>query len=339
MGSIREVTKKDGTTSYHAEVRVKGSIPQRASFRTRTLAKKWVQDIESSIRDGRHFRTSESKKHTVKDLIDRFIKEWIPKSPKNQQKKISHLLWWKDTLGHLMLADLTAPQIAACRDKLLAETTSRKSQRSGGTVNRYLAAFSKVISISIKEWGWIQENPMSKISKPQENKSRERFLSEDEIKRLLEACRASPNIYLLTIVRLALNTGMRHGEIINLKWEDVDFSTKMITLQQTKNGDRRVIPITSDIEKILKASPTFGSPPEEHIFKAIYNRPGAAVAKIRYAFENALKQAGIQGLVFHDLRRTAASYMAMSGASQGALMSFGSWEELGERIHREALEE
>jgi hypothetical protein len=169
MGSIREVIKKDGTTSYHAEVRIKGCSPQRDSFRTRTLAKKWIQDIESAVPDGRHFRTSESKRHTVKDLIDRFIKEWIPKDPQYQQKKISYLLWWREALGHLMLADLTPAQIAACRDKLLSETTCRKSQRSGSTVNRYLASFSKAIGISIREWGWIQENPMSKISKPQEN--------------------------------------------------------------------------------------------------------------------------------------------------------------------------
>lgn len=68
MGTIREYKKEDGSTSYHAEIRLKGYPPQRESFRTRTLAKKWIQDTESSIRDGRHFRTAEAKKHTVKDL-------------------------------------------------------------------------------------------------------------------------------------------------------------------------------------------------------------------------------------------------------------------------------
>ncbi len=321
MGSIREVSKKDGTTSYHAEVRVRGSVPQRASFRTRTLAKKWVQDIESSIRDGRHFRTSESKKHTVGELVDRFIEQWIPKSPKYQKKNTALVLWWKEELGHLILADLTPSQIAASRDKLLGGVTYRKSQRSGGTVNRYLAAFSKALGIAVKEWGWIQENPMDKISKPQEGKGRERFLSEDEIKRLLLACRNSSNPYLFTVVRIALATGMRHGEIINLKWEDIDFSSRTITLHETKNGDRRIIPLTNEVEEALKASPNFGRLSKECIFKAIYNREGAEVAKIRYAFEAALKQAAIEKFRFHDLRHTAASYMAMMGATQGELMA------------------
>lgn len=70
MGTIREYKKEDGSVSYHAEVRLKGYPSQRASFQTRTLAKKWIQDTESSIRDGRHFSTAEAKKHTVNNLID-----------------------------------------------------------------------------------------------------------------------------------------------------------------------------------------------------------------------------------------------------------------------------
>ena len=95
MGSIREVRKKDGTVSYHVEVRLKGHPSQRTAFRTRSLAKKWVQGTESAIRDGRHFRTAESKKHTVADLIDRFIMQWLPKNPNGIVKKTALLTWWK----------------------------------------------------------------------------------------------------------------------------------------------------------------------------------------------------------------------------------------------------
>ncbi len=321
MGTIREATKKDGTVSFHAEIRIKGSQPQRASFRTRTLAKKWVQDIESAIRDGRHFLTVESKKHTVAELIDRYIEEWISRTAKYQKKKTAHLLWWKQQLGHLVLADLTPSQIAACRDKLLNETTCRKRLRSGSTANRYLAAFSKALAIAMREWAWIEQNPMSKISKPKEGRSRERFLSKEEIKRLLEACEASSNPYIFTLVKLALASAMRHGEMISLRWRDVDFSTRLIVLQETKNGSRRAIPLTNEIEEILKACPTFGSPLHEPIFKAIYNRRGAVTARIRGAFQAAVKLARIENFVFHDLRRTAASHLAMAGASQNELMA------------------
>ncbi|MBX3718348.1 MAG: hypothetical protein KF898_01715 [Parachlamydiales bacterium] len=77
MGAIRECKKKDGSVSYHVKVRLKGYPPQRESFCTRTLAKKWIQDTESAIRDGRHVRIADAKKDAVKDLIDRFTTQWL----------------------------------------------------------------------------------------------------------------------------------------------------------------------------------------------------------------------------------------------------------------------
>lgn len=107
MGAIREVPKKDGTASFHAEVRLKGHPPQRGSFRTKKLAKKWIQDTESAIRDGRYFRSAEAKKHTVGELIDRFIAQWLPRNPNGIVKKTALLTWWKERLGHLLLVDLS----------------------------------------------------------------------------------------------------------------------------------------------------------------------------------------------------------------------------------------
>lgn len=196
MGTIREYKKKDGTISYHAEVRLRGHSIQRESHRTRTLAKKWIQDTESAIRDGRHFKTAEAKRHTLGELIDRFIMQWLPQHPKQRLKQTALLNWWKQHHGHLLLSDLTASVIAGGRDLLLAETTRRKTQRSTSTVNRYLAALSKALSIAITEWGWLEDSPIKKVRKPSEAPGRDRFLSIDEKDRLLNACQASPNPYL-----------------------------------------------------------------------------------------------------------------------------------------------
>ncbi len=321
MGTIREYKKRDGTISYHAEIRLRGHPIQRESHRTKTLAKKWIQDTESAIRDGRHFKTAEAKRHTLGELIDRFILQWLPKYPKQKSKQTALLTWWKQSLGHLLLADLTPSAIAEARDALLKETTRRKTQRSASTVNRYLAALSKALSIAITEWGWLEDSPITKVSKPGEAPGRDRFLSLEEKDRLLTACQASPNLYLYPLVNLSILTAMRFGELINLRWEDIDFHQRKIILRQTKNGDSRVIPLTDAAESCFKLCPTYQANAKGLIFRSQRKNNPHGIVSVRRTFENALKIAGISNFRWHDLRHTAASYLAMNGATQGELMA------------------
>lgn len=321
MGTIREYTKSDGSKSYHAEVRLRGYPPQRETFRTRSLAKKWIQDTESALRDGRHSKTTESKRHTVSDLIEKFILQWLPKNPKGQIKQTALLGWWKNRLGHLVLADLNPNLIAEARDFLLSESTNRKKLRSPSTTNRYLAAFSKALSVAVKEWGWLEDSPMRMVSKPREAPSRERYLSPEEKDRLLAACRQSNNPYLFPLVSLSILTAMRFSELINLVWEDVNFDLRIITLQETKNGDRRVLPLTLAVESILKNCPTYTEKATGLIFRSQRKNNQFGAASVRTAFAKALKIANIKDFRWHDLRHTAASYLAMNGATQGELMA------------------
>jgi len=321
MGTIREYEKEDGSISYHAEVRLRGHPSQRESFRTRSLAKKWIQDTESAIRDGRHFKTAEAKRHTLGELIDRFILQWLPKHPKHQAKQTALLTWWKNRLGHLLLSDLTSSVIADGRDALLSETTKRKRLRTSSTVNRYLASLSKALSIAVKEWGWLDDSPMRKVSKPRETPGRERFLSLEEKDKLLDACKRSDNSFLFPLVSLSLLTAMRFGEIIKLEWEDIDFTHHTITLRETKNGDRRVIPLIDAVESLFKLCPTYTVNASGLIFKSKRQNNQSGFISVRKAFQNALQDAGIQNFRWHDLRHTAASYLAMNGATQGELMA------------------
>ena len=161
---------------------------------------------------------------------------------------------------------------------------------------------------------------MRKVSKPSEGKGRNRLLSIEEKDRLLQACRLSPSPFLYPIVSIALLTGMRFGEIVNLKWEDIDFLNKIITLEKTKNGERRMLPLTEAVENMLilfrKTDITSGL-----IFKPISPTNRNGVVDIRNAFMKALKQAQISDFRFHDLRHASASYLAMNGATQGELMT------------------
>lgn len=321
MGSIRECKRKDGSVSFHAEVRLKGQAPQRASFRTRSLAKKWIQDTESGIRDGRHFKTAESKRHTVSEMIDRFVAQWLPKYPQRLKTQQRLLGWWKKYCGSLLLSHLTPAVIAEARDLLLSESTVRGELRSPSTVNRYLSALGKALTVTVKEWGWLEDNPMRNVTKLSESEGRNRFLSIPEKERLLQACRESTNSNLFSIVSLALITGMRLGEIVGLRWADVDFEQCTITLMRTKNGDARIIPLTASAAAIFKDSPTFGAPSNTLVFVSQHSQKSEQKVSIRHPFERAVKIAGIEDFRFHDLRHTAASYMAMGKATQGELMA------------------
>lgn len=321
MGSIREVTKKNGEKSYHAEVRLRGSPPQRKVYRTKTRAKEWIQDTEAAIRDGRFKNQSVSRKHTVANLIDRFTAHSIPKHPIYYAKKVQLLNRWKEELGHLLLSELSPSHIAVVRDKLLTETTFKKAVRSSSTVNRYLSAFSKVLSVAVKEWGWLETNPILKISKPKESRGRDRFLTQEEIHRLLKACKESTTPHLHAIVALAIFTGMRYGEIVKLHWKDINFDLGFITLQQTKNGDKRIIPITNETVRILQSCPSYGNAMEEPIFKSRKRTSSTLPLSIRKSFAKALQVSNIKDFKFHDLRHTAASHLAMNKATQGELMA------------------
>lgn len=320
MGTIREYPKEDGSTSFHAEVRLRGHPPQRETFRTKSLAKKWIQDTESAIRDGRHFKTTEAKRHTLGELIDRFINQWLSKFPKRQAKQSALLTWWKNRLGHLVLADLSAGVIAEARDALLSETTKRKKLRSPSTVNRFLAALSKALSVAVQEWGWLDDSPIRKVAKPKEAPARDRYLSIEEKDKLLAACKESANPHLYALVSLSILTAMRFGELVKLRFEDIDFNLRCITLRATKNGDDRVIPLTLAAENIFKNYCPYTEGAMGMIFKSDRPNNRTGVVSIRAAFEKALANAGIKEFRWHDLRRTAGSYLAMAGATQGELM-------------------
>lgn len=180
MATIKNRTAKDGTPRYTAEVRLKGYPAQTATFKRLTDAKKWVQDTESAIREGRHFKTVEAKKHTLADLVDRYIKDIFPSKPKQIKAQKRQLLWWREQLGDYALADITTASLTQCRDKLLTELNSKGVVRNPATVVRYMAALSHAYTIAVTEWQWLESNPMRNVKKPKESRGRVRYLSDSE---------------------------------------------------------------------------------------------------------------------------------------------------------------
>ena len=305
-----------GATSYRVKVRLKGFPPQSATFERLTDAKKWAQHTESAIREGRHFKTTEAKRHTLAELVDRYCREVLP-SKKSKIDQAQQLGWWKTEIGRFTLADVSPSLLAEYRDKLGREITVRKKPRSPASVVRYMAALSHAFTVAVKEWGWLEDSPMRKVTKPRESRGRVRFLSDDERALLLKACKESSNPYLYPVVVLALSTGMRQGEIMGLTWEVVDLNRGRAILHETKNGERRAVAITGHALDLLNALAKVRRIDSNLVFPAKETRTQKPQKPIdlRTPWETAMKEARLDDFRFHDLRHSAASYLAMNGAS------------------------
>lgn len=312
MANIEKRTGKDGNVTFRVKIRLKGFPSQSASFERLTDARKWVQQTEAAIREGRHFKTTEAKRHTLAEAIDRYIENILPSKPKSQRLQSKQLEWWKSQLGDYSLSEITPALIGQHRDALAKGKTQRETLRTPATVNRYLAALSHLFTIAYKEWGWIEENPLRRVSKMKEPRGRVRFLSDDERSRLLDAAKKSKGTHLYIVVVLALSTGARKMEILGLKWQDINLAKGIIILHETKNGERRVIPLAGHALDLIKEHAKIRPLNTDLIF------PGQDPNKpidIRAPWENVLKIAQIEDFRFHDLRHSAASYLAMNGAS------------------------
>jgi integrase len=160
--------------------------------------------------------------------------------------------------------------------------------------------------VTVKEYGWLPKNPVPNVTRLADSKGRERFLSEPERAALLKACEESACAALGPLVTLALATGARKGELLALDWQNVDLDNRRVRFLDTKNGESRTVPLAVSAVEALKA--WGGDDPEGTVFDDL---PGT----IQKSWEAARDAAGLHDFRFHDLRHSAASYLAMSGAS------------------------
>lgn len=318
MASIEKRVAKNGKISYRVKVRLKGFPPETASFERITDAKQWATKIEADIRAGRHF--GQSKRYSFNDLADEY---------ESHAKDPDRLNYWRKVFGDDSLDTITPARISKERDKLLSEETRNfvtpvthdpeidsqrpRAKRAGATVNRYLAALSSCLSYGVKTLEWIERNPCERVKKPSESKGRVRFLSDDERVRLLDACRSHPELYLAVV--LSLSTGARQGEIMSLRWGQIDFARQIITLHKTKNGETRSVPLVGEAFTLLSERSKVRSLHDDRIFPARSRARKSEYLDLDKPWRTALKTAAITNFHWHDMRHTSASYLAMSGIS------------------------
>lgn len=312
MANIEKRTSTEGEVSYRVKIRLKGYPSQSATFERLTDAKKWAQATEVAIREGRYFKTSEAKKHTLADMIQRYEREVLQHKKKSGVNQRHYLKYWKEQLGEYRLADVTTALVIEYRNKLVGSTNQYGKKISPTTANRYTTALGTVFACAVNEWEWIDANPVRRIKKYEESRGRVRFLDDEERQRLLAACEQSENPYLYLIVVLAISTGARKNELLTLRWQDLDMRRGKIHLEETKNGERRSLPLRGQAQSLMQEHAKIRRMGCDYVFPASH---ACQPIDIRTAWENALTRAGIENFRFHDLRHTAASYLAMNGAS------------------------
>lgn len=317
MAVIENRINNDGTKTYRVKIRVKGQKPISKTFARRTDAVLWAKRTEVEIAEGRYFPERAGKAKTLADLIDRYIAMELPKRQKDRKRVEMHLNWWKQDCGYMLITEVTPSRLAEARDRLLqSETTGNwkeKRFKSPATVNRYMASLSHAFSTAVNEWEWLTINPMGRVRRPTEAQPRVRFLSDGERERLLTACQESQNPYLYTIVVVALSTGARYSEIMNLRWHDVDLVRGMARLNKTKNKERRSLPLTHHALSLLRTLHEQANATDTAFVFA--RTDGKAPMELRKHWYAAMTAAGIEDFRFHDLRHSAASYLAMNGAT------------------------
>jgi len=331
MATIEKRDRKNGPV-FKAVVRIKGFPPQRKSFKRLTDAKMWVQQTEAAIRKGefQNIIKTASKK-TLGDVIERYRKEVLPRKVDGTQRaEKSHLDFWDDAFGKHALSYIEADMISGKMGELETTGYTRKTKkdeetkpipRSQRTLKYYRHTLALLFKYA-KQWGWTNTNPVEGVNKiTRLRNERIRYLSDEERKALLKACKSSESKQLYPIVVFALSTGARKGEITNLTLGDIDLTRNRAVLRETKNGETRSVPIVPHLRELLisetkKAKALYKKLNASNQAQWLFPRSdGQEPIYFRKAWENALENAEITDFRFHDLRHSAASYLAMNGAT------------------------
>ncbi len=314
----RKDTKK---VSYYAHFTVRGNR-YRVKLEARNVeqAKKLATDIEFQILAGNYKVLNQGKSITLKELSDRYLEYAMTKKRSWDRdvvslKNILNMEIDNKKLGDYMVeaikvAHIQKYQIRRKRelDVKYAKKGIAEEDRNYATCNRELGCLRHIFNMGI-EWELLSKNPVaSKAIRFDKEKSRDRILEDQELQRLLQVCSGQ----LYEVVMVALNTGMRRGEILGLKWENVSLEKNKMEVKHTKSGEDRTIPINSFLHNVLD------SMTKESVY-LFSNRDGKNTGDVKTAWNNAVRKAGIENFRFHDLRHLVASKLARAKVTESVI--------------------
>ncbi len=276
-------------------------IQKSTGTNDKRLAEAILGKIKTKIIEGRYFEILEEKERTFTELIERYMRErLISRSSLSPYRAYQKNL--VSFFGQYTLSEITPKCVVEYKAKRYADKVSP------ATINRELTIMKAAFNLAIKEWEWCRENPIIKVRREKENNKRDRWLTDEEEKRLI----ATSAPWLREIIIFALNTGMRRGEILALTWKGVDLFRKTVTVFHSKNGEPRTIPINRTVIDLLKERSKVRSLKIDLVF---YSKAHTAIDgnHLRRAFCLATTKVKLDDLHFHDLRHTFATRLVQAG--------------------------
>ncbi len=304
--------RKRGDYQWQAEIRRKGWPYQTKTFESRADAEKWARDVEGAMDKGAFVSRTEAESTTLAECLERYSREVTPlKKGASKELSVIRKLQAHD-LAPRFMATIRGADIAVYRDHRLKESAPK-------TVLNEMALLSHLFNTAIREWRMESlRNPVELVSKPKVRNGRDRRATPEEIDRVLANSKSRE---LPAIVRLLTETAMRRGELSKLTWANIDMKKRLAFLEDTKNGENRMVPLSSRAVEALNSVPrrisgkVFSMTPD-----AISKAFSRAQAKARAIYETECKDAGkspdktfLMNLRLHDLRHEATSRLFESG--------------------------
>lgn len=320
MASIRERKDSDGQSKWHVQIRLLGHPPQTKTFARKGDARAWADETERQMKTGGFSISNKAQTKTVADLFQEFRANYMRSTRKKDYTQI--LKWWERRLGTYFLSEVRAALIQKHLDEFGQSEVVEGRKRAPATLVRYLAVLSKVMSVAVNNLEWLDRSPISGVRRPETAIQRiPTVLKISDEHLLLQSASKSTQPLLDVVIRIALRTGMRLSEILNLKWEDIEWHDDhaMLNLRKTKNNTQRYAPLVwdaFDATKLLYLSYEPRPSGAALVFPSL-NNPDRPLT-IRLAWEKCVADAGLR-LRFHDLRHSAASRCASSGVSQAEI--------------------
>lgn len=268
---------------------------KRARISTDSENRKLAEAIHAKVllemKEGKWFEKQKAASITFREMVSRYVERYHRMRDKHTIKKLLPVF------GHLTLAEITTDLVSDYRDERLKKVKL-------ATVYQELSLMRRMFNVARREWKWTKENPVADLSFAVGNKNaRDRWLTLEEERLLLD--KATNPVWLRPLLIVALHTGMRRGEILNLIWKDVDFNRRLVTIQKSKNGEKRAIPMSLTLLNTLRA------------FGKVIDITGKvfpiSVRSLREGFDKAVSKSALENFHFHDLRHTFATRLVQAG--------------------------